>query len=206
MFWPCFYTVLTTIVAFASLIISDIKPIIDFGYIMILSLCVIFICSFSILPLLISYFPNPKNSASLKLNILNFFYNFSSNHGFKILSINIIFFLISVYGIFQLNVENSFINYFKKNTEIYEGMRLIDTELGGTTPIDIIVSFKNTDEQIIEDEISIINDDSIYDEDLILDEEFISDGVNRIKSLMKTENVLFDIKSIFEKSESDIRL
>ena len=56
MIWPCIYTVLTTIVAFASLLISDIKPIIDFGLIMILSLSLILISSFSILPLLISYY------------------------------------------------------------------------------------------------------------------------------------------------------
>ena len=62
-FWPCFYTMLTTIVAFGSLIFSDIKPIIDFGYIMMLALLVIFIVSFTILPLMIYYFPKIENTS-----------------------------------------------------------------------------------------------------------------------------------------------
>ena len=56
MFWPCLYTTLTTMVAFGSLIITDIKPIIDFGFIMIISLAISIICSFTILPLLILIF------------------------------------------------------------------------------------------------------------------------------------------------------
>jgi len=76
MIWPCIYTVLTTIVAFGSLLISDIKPIIDFGYIMILSLSLILVSSFSILPLLISYFPDPKNSKNIQFAILDKFYFF----------------------------------------------------------------------------------------------------------------------------------
>ena len=47
---PCLYTALTTIVAFASLIFSDIKPVIDFGYMMTLGLIVTFLTSFLLLP------------------------------------------------------------------------------------------------------------------------------------------------------------
>jgi len=36
-------------------------------------------------------------------------------------------------------VENSFIDYFKKTTEIYQGMKVIDRQLGGTTPLDVII-------------------------------------------------------------------
>ena len=38
MIWPCLYTALTTVVAFASLVFSDIKPVIDFGYMMVIGL------------------------------------------------------------------------------------------------------------------------------------------------------------------------
>ena len=38
-------------------------------------------------------------------------------------------------------MENSFINYFSKKTEIYKGMKLIDEKLGGTTPLEIIIKF-----------------------------------------------------------------
>tara|TARA_B100000941_G_scaffold217975_1_gene160778 strand:- start:188 stop:1294 length:1107 start_codon:yes stop_codon:yes gene_type:complete len=61
--------------------------------------------------------------------------------------------LISLYGISKLKVENSFINYFDKDTEIYQGMKLIDEELGGTTPLEIILKFpKNETETSEEDE------------------------------------------------------
>ena len=137
MFWPCFYTALTTIVAFASLLLSNIRPIMDFGNIMIISLIFIFLTSFTILPLLIFYFPQIKDSSNIKFSILNKFSRLAINQSNKILIINLIIFLVSILGIYKLNVENSFINYFKSNTEIHKGMKLIDTELGGTTPLDI---------------------------------------------------------------------
>jgi hypothetical protein len=56
---------------------------------------------------------------------------------------------VGIYGTLNLKVENSFVNYFKKNTEIYKGMKLIDEQLGGTTPLDIILTFKSSDELII---------------------------------------------------------
>ena len=141
MFFPCLYTALTTIVAFGSLLISDIKPVIDFGKIMIFGLIIIFITSFTILPLLISFFPNIKINKSIKFSILNNLFLLSKNHNIKIYLINALLFIISLYGITKLSVENSFVNYFKKNTEIYQGMKLIDQNLGGTTPLDIIVQF-----------------------------------------------------------------
>ena len=145
MFWPCFYTALTTIVAFGSLIFSDIKPVIDFGKIMILGLSIIFITSFTILPLLIFLFPKIDKKNNMQFSILSFFFKFAINHKIKIYFINLIFFTISLFGIYQLNVENSFINYFKKNTEIHKGMRLIDQQLGGTTPLDIIIKFNKNE-------------------------------------------------------------
>lgn len=143
MFWPCFYTTLTTIVAFGSLLFSNIKPLIDFGNIMIAGLIIILITSFTILPLIIFYFPKIESKKSINFNILYTFYGYAINYTKTILIFNLIIFIISIYGIYQLNVENSFINYFKKNTEIYKGMKLIDSELGGTTPIDIIIKFKD---------------------------------------------------------------
>ena len=38
-------------------------------------------------------------------------------------------------------MENSFINYFDKETEIYKGMKKIDDDLGGTTPLNVILKF-----------------------------------------------------------------
>ena len=175
MFLPCLYTTLTTMVAFGSLLFSNIKPLIDFGNIMIVGLFIILTTSFTILPLIITYFPKINIDKNINFTILNKFYKYAICYSKSIMFVNLIIFIISIYGIYHLNVENSFINYFKKNTEIHKGMKLIDAELGGTTPIDIIIKFKsdenielsidNTeiiDEFDFEDDIDITDD--IYDE------------------------------------------
>ncbi len=165
MFFPCLYTALTTIVAFGSLIFSDIKPVIDFGKIMITALLVIFATSFTVLPLLISFFPKIKINKNNNMQYLILIFKKIYEHKIKIILINLIIFIVSIFGILNLNVENSFINYFKKNTEIYKGMTLIDKNLGGTTPLDIIITFKK---EIIESEIS-------NEEDLDIDLELDGD-------------------------------
>ena len=150
MFWPILYTVLTTIIAFLSLIFSEIKPIIDFGWMMTLGLIISFIITFTLLPTLISFVP--KENISLKKydnsKITSFFSMLSQKNEKIIFIITSIVILFSVIGIARLEVENSFINYFSKKTEIYKGMKLIDEELGGTTPLEIILKFpkKNEDD------------------------------------------------------------
>ncbi len=148
MFWPIIYTVLTTIFAFLSLILSEIKPIIDFGWMMTLGLLSSFIITYTLLPTLLNFFDDKKVSIHKNQNsiITSNLANFSSNNKNKIFFITLIVVFLSVFGISKLEVENSFINYFKKNTEIYKGMKLIDDKLGGTTPMDIIIKFpKNKD-------------------------------------------------------------
>ena len=75
MFWPIIYTVLTTICAFLSLIFSEIKPIIDFGWMMTLGLITSFIITFTLLPTLLN-FVNSNNvslSKDQKSKITSFF-------------------------------------------------------------------------------------------------------------------------------------
>ena len=143
MFWPIFYTVLTTICAFLSLIFSEIKPIIDFGWMMTLGLMSSFIVTFTLLPALLSILPIGDINFKRKDNskITETFGNFALNHRSLILSLTLIIIILSILGISRLQVENSFINYFSKNTEIYKGMKLIDEKLGGTTPLEIILKF-----------------------------------------------------------------
>ncbi len=143
MFWPILYTVLTTIIAFLSLIFSEIKPIIDFGWMMTFGLITSFIITFTLLPTLLNFVP--KENISLKENkdsmITSFFSKISINNQISIFLITGLVIIFSLVGISRLEVENSFINYFSKNTEIYKGMKLIDEKLGGTTPLEIILKF-----------------------------------------------------------------
>ena len=182
MIWPCLYTALTTIVAFASLIFSDIKPVIDFGYMMVLGLTTLFVTSFALLPSLIMIFSNKKNSTvqenKTKLFITDFLAKVTINSGKSIYAVFLLVTLITIYGLNQLKVENSFINYFRSDTEIYKGMQLIDNELGGTTPMDIIIKFDDSESSVEKDEY----EDLLGEEEESLESNwFTTDKVNKIK-------------------------
>lgn len=143
-FFPIFYAVLTTICAFLSLIFSGIKPVIDFGWMMTIGLTISFISTFLILPSLIKIF-KPPLSENLKISdskLSNLFLNMVKKKNLIYFFVLILIF-ISTYGILNLKVENSFINYFSKKTEIYKGMKNIDDKLGGTTPLEIILKFNS---------------------------------------------------------------
>ena len=153
MFWPIIYTVLTTICAFLSLLFSEIKPIIDFGWMMTLGLITSFIITFTLLPTLLNFFSNEKVELQeeKKSKITLFLGNISINNKKTIFSITLVAIILSVIGISRLEVENSFINYFNKNTEIYQGMKLIDEKLGGTTPLEVILKFSKLEKEIPKD-------------------------------------------------------
>ncbi len=154
MFWPILYTVLTTIIAFLSLIFSEIKPIIDFGWMMTLGLITSFTITFTLLPCLLNF--TLKKNIILKEDkdnkITSFLSKISLFHQKQIFLVAIITTILSVYGISKLEVENSFINYFSKKTEIYKGMKLIDEKLGGTTPLEVILKFPEKKDRSTEED------------------------------------------------------
>ncbi|MDA1197665.1 MAG: MMPL family transporter [Proteobacteria bacterium] len=150
MFMPILYTVLTTICAFLSLIFSGIKPIIDFGWMMTLGLTISTIITLTLIPALLNEFSNPEDSIDQheeKSKITSALSNFSKGNTSLIFGTTLIVIFLSIVGIFKLEVENSFINYFDKKTEIYKGMKKIDDQLGGTTPLDIILKFPVKEEK-----------------------------------------------------------
>ena len=144
MMLPILYTVLTTICAFLSLVFSGIKPIIDFGWMMTLGLIVSLLVTFLLLPSLLSIFSS-NNEINVKDTEKSFITSalgsFTKKNKILIFGSTIIIVLFSIVGISKLEVENSFINYFDKETEIYKGMKKIDDDLGGTTPLSIILKF-----------------------------------------------------------------
>ena len=144
MILPILYTVLTTICAFLSLIFSGIKPIIDFGWMMTLGLLVSLFITFFLLPPLLCIFSSENEinlRSSEKSQITTFFALIAKKGQIFLFGTTIIIIISSFVGISKLEVENSFINYFDKETEIYKGMKKIDEELGGTTPLNIILKF-----------------------------------------------------------------
>ncbi|MDA9723644.1 MMPL family transporter, partial [Candidatus Pelagibacter sp.] len=146
MIWPIFYTVITTICAFMSLIFSQIKPIIDFGWMMTFGLVTSLLITFTLLPTLLSFIQSSNVTLARKKDskITNYLSNLALDYKNYIFGLTGIIILLSIFGISKLEVENSFINYFNKKTEIYQGMKLIDEKLGGTTPLDVILKFPDS--------------------------------------------------------------
>ena len=141
---PCLYTALTTIIGFSSLVVSEIKPVIDFGWMMSAGLAVTFVTSFLLFPtlLMVSGKTGPKPTVdSGRFLLPAYLARLTETQGNKILVSAVLLTVVSVAGIAQLRVENSFINYFSDNTEIYQGLKLIDEKLGGTTPLEILIKF-----------------------------------------------------------------
>ena len=141
MFKPCLYTALTTIVAFASLSISEIKPVIEFGKMMVMGILFAFIFTFTALPSIMSLIhklsSDSKKDFSKGLTL--HFASFTSRNGKIVLALSSLLLIFSIFGISKLTVENRFIDYFKESTEIYQGMELLDLKLGGTATLDIIL-------------------------------------------------------------------
>ncbi len=155
MMLPILYTVLTTICAFLSLIFSEIKPIIDFGWMMTLGLIVSLLVTFLLLPCLLNIFSS-ENEINIKDTeksfITSLFGTVAKKNNIIIFGTTLGIIIASVIGISKLEVENSFINYFDKETEIYKGMKKIDDDLGGTTPLNIIIKFPSKDTENKEDD------------------------------------------------------
>ena len=138
---PCLYTAMTTIVAFASLVVAGLQPVIDFGWMMTTGIVLGFCTAFILVPALMVVIPDkalagtPGPDSSLTQR----FADVVQGHGTVVVVVTFLLAAISIAGIRALQVENRFIDYFKEHTEIYQGMELLDARLGGTIPLDVIL-------------------------------------------------------------------
>ncbi len=138
---PCAYTSLTTIVAFGSLISSDIPPIINFGLMMVMGVGFAFILTFLVFPACMSLLQENLSSSGRRfVDMTPVLASITSRFGKSIMVIACLLAVFTVSGMFRLEVENSFIDYFDESTEIYQGMVEIDKNMGGTTPLDVIIN------------------------------------------------------------------
>ena len=138
---PCIYTALTTVVAFASLVVAGIQPVIDFGWMMTVGIGVGFVLSFLLVPLLMGVLPAPSRprSPEADVSLTRYLPPIVERFGAHVLAVTGVLLVLIVWGVSRLEVENRFIDYFKESTEIYQGMELIDARLGGTIPLDIVL-------------------------------------------------------------------
>lgn len=139
---PCVYTGVTTMVAFVSLVVSGIQPVIDFGWMMTLGICVALLVSFTLVPSLMLLWPQGHEVPAAEQGdpFTLRFAKIADHHGSLVLWGSAALSVLVVVGILRLQVENRFIDYFKETTEIYQGMELLDARLGGTIPLDIVIA------------------------------------------------------------------
>jgi predicted RND superfamily exporter protein len=168
MFLPCFFAALTTAIAFLSLLLGDLKPVIEFGKMMAFGISIAFISTFTLLPSLLSIIGNIPTKDRLNLHkITNSILGFSKANTSTIYIVFVLSFAALLFGASRLEVENRFIDYFDKNTEIHQGMLEIDTYLGGTSTLDIIIKEPDFEDLNIE-----------FNDDLFEDDLFEDDGSN----------------------------
>ena len=139
---PCLYTGLTTIVAFLSLLVSRIQPVIDFGSMMTLGIVLALIFAFTVVPAMMRVWPagKPMVHTADQKPFTRHFARWVDERGGLILTVTAALIVTVTLGVSQLKVENRFIDYFKETTEIYQGMELLDAELGGTIGFDITLA------------------------------------------------------------------
>ena len=144
---PCFYTAITTIVAFCSLIVSDIRPVIDFGWMMTIGIALAFALNFLYFPAVLVLLKPER--VHLRMDATKAFTmavaDFTLKYAKPIVAASVLVAVLGGMGIAQLEVENRFIDHFKSTTEIYRGMELVDTKLGGTIPLDFVIDADETD-------------------------------------------------------------
>tara|TARA_X000000368_G_scaffold154300_1_gene121618 strand:- start:2756 stop:5221 length:2466 start_codon:yes stop_codon:yes gene_type:complete len=194
MFAPCFFAALTTAVAFLSLTFGELKPVIEFGKMMAFGISIAFILTFTFLPCILYLIYKPKTKDFLSIyKVTRSLLSFSQKNRTFIASSYLVIFITLCFGISKLQVENRFIDYFDKNTEIYKGMYEIDSKLGGTATLDIIISQPEDNFESIKIE------DDFFDDDLFEDENSSAAGYWwNIYSLNKLEDIHDYLDSIPE--------
>jgi predicted RND superfamily exporter protein len=229
---PCFYTALTTAVAFSSLVVSGIRPVIDFGIMMAIGLIVSFSLAFLLFPASVCLLDKDTSGAGEDFShpFTLIFARITEHHGGKVLVIALLLTMISGIGITRLKVDNRFIDYFREKTEIFQGMSLIDRKLGGTTPLDLVIDFRFEEEEddieeelFFEDdngeeveskwfadaytmeEIEVIHDylDSLSETGEVLSLATLGKITNRLNNNIPLEN--FEMAILHKKIPADIR-
>jgi len=174
MVMPCLFAALTTAIAFLSLIMGDIKPVIEFGKMMSVGMVFAFILTFTFLPAAMKLVikSNNTHSSTWINNIPDKLAKLTLIRGSYIAIFFTLASMTMIYGVSKLEVENRFIDYFSPETEIYQGMLLLDQELGGTATLEILI---DEPQQAANDEL-LFADDDLFEDDLFDDDSSAASG------------------------------
>ncbi len=137
---PCIYCGITTCIGFGSLVTSRIQPVISFGWMMIIAMFISVTVSLLVFPSLLMLMK--REQVTEKHNVAHRFMGYCKDlalhHGVAILLVTAAILAGGIAGIFYLDVENSFINYFRPRTHVHRELAFIDQQLGGSTPLDLV--------------------------------------------------------------------
>ena len=142
-FKPCLFAGLTTGLGFGSLVFSGIQPIISFGWMMMIALSISIVVALGFFPAALSLLKpsnKPPSSPRALHQLLNTCASWVTRKSNMILLAWLALSALSILGIFKLNANNSFINYFRESTTTYRDLAFIDQEFGGSVALDIIFS------------------------------------------------------------------
>lgn len=203
---PCVYAALTTIAGFGSLVLCDILPVIMFGWMMIAGLTLSLVVTFVLFSTILMLMPKDRPCAPMqaKSSLTGFLARFTQRHGSLIMVSSVAGLALSLVGISKLEVENSFIDYFKESTEIYQGMKVIDQQLGGTTPLDVIVTFPSADpvNEPDPEEVIASDEDALAEDDLDFFDEVEDTEPASKETYWFTASKMNDVKRVHEYLES----
>lgn len=194
---PCLYTTLTTLVAFLSLIVSGIKPVIEFGWMMSLAAVLALMVAFLVIPCGVMLFNQPQKAHqdNFTNEVVEYLMQISTKHYPFFLLVCLTLFLVAVVGMLKLKVENRFIDNFSDQTEIFQGMLIIDQQLGGTLPLSILITPPKQEQITFGQNKQIDESDDFFSDDSFLSEDF-ADNSGTALPYWFTRTGLKDIEKI----------
>lgn len=141
-------TNVTTASGFATFIITDSKLLTEFGIVASINILCIFVLSLMIIPIVYSFMPKPQTKHLKHLNkkwvdtFVNWMENIVRNNRISVYVTSIVLLVLSIIGIYQIDISGSPIEDMPKNEEFFEDIRFFEEEFDGILPLEIVIDSK----------------------------------------------------------------
>ena len=138
-------TNLTTASGFATFIILSSSLLREFGIVASINIIGIFILSLLIIPIIYSYMSLPKNKHLQHLNtpwidlFVKTMENIVREHRITVYITAVVLLVLSIIGIYQIEITGSRIEDLPKNTDFYEDILFYEKDFNGILPVEILV-------------------------------------------------------------------
>ena len=138
-------TNLTTASGFATFIILSSSLLREFGIVASINIIGIFVLSLLIIPIIYSYMSLPKNKHLQHLNtpwidlFVKTMENIVREHRITVYITSVVLLVLSIIGIYQIEITGSRIEDLPKNTDFYEDILFYEKDFNGILPVEILV-------------------------------------------------------------------